>query len=149
MVLAAVLEADPRAGNQVLDGARHEDFAGPGKGRDAGADGNPDPHDLAVADLELAGLQAGTDLEADRPEQRPGVPGWCLAPVDDRELRDLVAAPGLERRYFDPARWSTSRSQLRSSTCRICGSMMSSPTLSSARSAAESGLAASSFILAA
>lgn len=56
---------------------------------------------------------------------------------------------GSDGRSLYPARESMNRSQLRNSSSRICGSMMSSPTSSSVRSSAESGLAASSFILAA
>jgi hypothetical protein len=62
-VLTTVLEQDARAGDQILDRARDEHFAGMSLGGDAGADVDGDPADLLVQELTLACMQPGSDLE--------------------------------------------------------------------------------------
>lgn len=69
VLLAPILELDARACDQVLDSARHEDFAGLSQGRDAGTDRDGNVNGLAVADLQLAGMETSPDLEADGPQR--------------------------------------------------------------------------------
>ena len=66
-MLAAVFESQAGTGNEVLDCARYQYFACSRQRRDSCADRHPDPHNLAVADLEFAGVQAGSDVDADVP----------------------------------------------------------------------------------
>src|SRR5438093_7035506 len=70
-VLAAVVELDPCAGNQVPDRARDEHLPGPGKLGHPCADMHGDARDVAVPRRHLAGVEPGTDLE---PDERDGVP---------------------------------------------------------------------------
>src|SRR2546421_119746 len=65
-VSAAVREPEPRAGDEVAHGARHQDLAGPGERRDAGADVHGDPAELRPHHLTFARVEAGADLEAER-----------------------------------------------------------------------------------
>src|SRR5437764_13783900 len=65
-VRAAVREPEPRAGDEVAHGARHQDLAGPGERRDAGADVHGDPAELRPHHLTLARVETGADLEAER-----------------------------------------------------------------------------------
>jgi hypothetical protein len=51
---AAILEAKPRAGDEILHGAGHEDLARLRRGRDPGADVDGDPAQLVGHDLALA-----------------------------------------------------------------------------------------------
>ena len=80
---AAVLKTESRSGHEVLDGARDEYVTRASERRDAGADRDRDPDDLAVADFALAGVETGPHLETDRSqriaegsggENRPGGP---------------------------------------------------------------------------
>src|SRR5690349_9610939 len=64
-MLPAVIELDPGAGDEVLHGARNEHLAGSRKRRDASADRDRDAFDLAVCDLTLAGMEAGTNVEVE------------------------------------------------------------------------------------
>src|SRR5918912_3540752 len=63
LVLAALLEGDPRAGDEVAHRARDEDLTRPGQRRDprAGVDG--DPAHLPVRELALAGVEPCAELE--------------------------------------------------------------------------------------
>ena len=62
---APLLEAETRAGNEVLDGAGHEDLACSGERGDAGADVHGDAADLVSDDLALARMQPRADLDAE------------------------------------------------------------------------------------
>src|SRR5207302_1218823 len=53
-----------RAGDELADGAGDEDLPGAGLGGDAGAEVDGDTADLAVHELDLAGVETGADLEA-------------------------------------------------------------------------------------
>src|SRR5207244_2564737 len=66
--LAPVDEDDPGAGDQVLDGTRHEHLAWISGGRDpcARVDGNP--ADLVAHQLALACVKPCADLNAERPD---------------------------------------------------------------------------------
>src|SRR5829696_1971399 len=65
LVLAAVLELDPRTCDEVLHGRRDENFAGSGERSYACADRDGDAGDLVVVQLALARVQAGTKLDAE------------------------------------------------------------------------------------
>ncbi len=140
-------------------GDRRAGMDGGGCGPGPGPDGRERPAHPGSA---LGGVPAPQPDHRDRagghPPGRAAVTaaarGWRAGAAGDGR-RDR-AAPGARRpdrrvgvgrpRSRYPARESINRSQLRSSTWRIRGSMMSSPTLSSARSSADAGLAARSFI---
>ena len=62
---AAVLEVDARAGGEVPDDAGDQHLAGSGLRRYPGADVDRDAFHLAADELYLAGVNAGTDLEAE------------------------------------------------------------------------------------
>ena len=64
---AAILELEPRAGDEVFHGARDEHLARVGLRRDARADVHGDARDLAVRELDLARVQPGTNVETERP----------------------------------------------------------------------------------
>jgi hypothetical protein len=55
---AAVLEADPGAGHEILDRSRNENFPGLGAGGDARAGVDGDACDFAIDYLALAGVEA-------------------------------------------------------------------------------------------
>src|SRR5437764_15260648 len=57
LVLTALLEGDPGAGDEVVHRARDEHLARPGEGRDARAGVDGDPAYLPVRDLALAGVE--------------------------------------------------------------------------------------------
>src|SRR5919197_1991522 len=59
LVGAALLEADPRAGHQVLNRARDQHLAGLREGGDASTRMHCDPRHLAVHQLALARVKAG------------------------------------------------------------------------------------------
>jgi len=63
-MLASVLEGDPRAGNQVLDRAGHQDLAGAGLGGDPRPDMHGDAADVLAHPFALASVQPGPDLQA-------------------------------------------------------------------------------------
>src|SRR5215203_3257401 len=54
LVLAVVIEANARPGDEVLDGARDEDIPGPSQSGDPGTCVHRDSRDLAVDELDLA-----------------------------------------------------------------------------------------------
>ncbi len=85
---AAFAEAEPRAGDEILDGARDEHFSGPRRLRDPGADVDCDPADLAVHHLALARVQAGAHVEAQVANtlgDRTGAADRARRPVETRE----------------------------------------------------------------
>src|SRR5919197_3887134 len=63
LVLAALLEVDPGAGDEVANGARDEHLARPGERRHARAGVHGDPAHLPVRQLALAGVEPGAQLE--------------------------------------------------------------------------------------
>src|SRR6187200_14316 len=63
---AAVLELDSRAGDQVLDRARDEDFARPRQRSDTGTHVDSDAGDTVPMHLALAGVEACPDRQANR-----------------------------------------------------------------------------------
>src|SRR5918996_174439 len=65
LVLAARLEDDPRAGHEILDGARDEDLSGRRVPRDARAHVHREARRLAVDQLALAGVDSGADVQAE------------------------------------------------------------------------------------
>jgi hypothetical protein len=64
-VLAAVLEAQPGADDEVLDRARHEHLAGRGRLFDACGDVHADAAQVVAEDLALAGVDADPELDAE------------------------------------------------------------------------------------
>src|SRR5207245_1646106 len=61
---AAVLEDDPRTGDQVLDRARGEDLAGAGQSSDTRTDVHGKAADVVAHAFALTRVEAGSDLEA-------------------------------------------------------------------------------------
>src|SRR6266508_5903029 len=113
---AAVLEADARAGGEVLDRPRHQHLAGFGDGRHPGGDVHGDPADLAVDHLAFPRVEADAHLDAEgasavsdratagdgagrtverREETIPG--GVDLAPGEALELPTHQRVMGLEK----------------------------------------------------
>ena len=66
LVRAAVFELEARAGDEVPDGARSEHLACARQRRHAGARVDGDAADFRTGELELAGVQAEPDLQAQR-----------------------------------------------------------------------------------
>src|SRR4051812_42552975 len=65
LVLAPGVEADPRADDQVLDGARDEHLARPGGAHHARADVHGEAADVVADHLALARMEPGPDLDAE------------------------------------------------------------------------------------
>jgi hypothetical protein len=61
-----ILEPDPRARHQILHGRGDDHLTGGGKRGQAGGDGHRDPAHIVAEQLDLAGVQAGPDLQAQR-----------------------------------------------------------------------------------
>jgi hypothetical protein len=62
---AAILERNPRAGDEILDGARNEHLSGLRLRRNAGADVDGDARHLAVDELAFARVQACAYIKAE------------------------------------------------------------------------------------
>ena len=71
IVRPSILEADPRSGDEVLDGARDEDLTGLGEGGDAGRDMDRHAPELAGDALGLAGWEPRSHLQ---PQAADSVP---------------------------------------------------------------------------
>src|SRR5918911_699338 len=113
LVLAALLEGDPGAGDEVAHRARDEDLTRPGQRRHprAGVDG--DPAHLPVRELALAGVEPRPELEPESPDRlldRVSRPDRACRPVKGGEeavaggvdlatavARELAADGGLVR----------------------------------------------------
>src|SRR5438477_4237938 len=69
---AAVVEGEPGAGDEILDGLRDEHLARPGERGDPcpGVDG--DAADLRPVELTFAGVDTGADLDAQLPDSLAG-----------------------------------------------------------------------------
>src|SRR5712664_4118844 len=63
---APVVELEAGAGDEILDGARHEHLARARIGGDARTCVDGDPRDLAVDELALACVKSGSDLDPER-----------------------------------------------------------------------------------
>src|SRR4029077_14264552 len=63
-VCAPVFENDPRTSDQILDGTRGEDLAGPGESSDTRTDVHGKSADVVTHSLALARVDAGSNLEA-------------------------------------------------------------------------------------
>jgi len=104
-VAAAVGEGAVGAGDQVANGPGDEHLAGGGLGHDPGGDVDGDPAEVAVAQLDLAGVEPGPDghvdvadlvAEGDRAGDRPaGAVEAGQEPVAGR--LDDAAAPLLDQ----------------------------------------------------
>src|SRR5687768_12266551 len=64
---AAVLELDPRSHDEVFHRARDQDLVRRSGGHDPSRQGACDPADVVAAQLHLAGVQPGPDLDAEPP----------------------------------------------------------------------------------
>ena len=124
LVDAAVVEVDAGAGDEILDGARDEHLARPGLRGDARADVDGDAGDLVVAELALARVQPGADVEAElahrvaRSRARSG--SRARRAVEGREEAvagrvDLAAADRVRARARTSAWWRSSSSRQRRS----------------------------------
>src|SRR6202035_5511557 len=65
LALAAVLEADPGADDEVLDCPRDDDLARLGQPENSGADVHGDPADVLTDHLDLSGVERGSQIEAE------------------------------------------------------------------------------------
>ena len=65
LVLAAILEADARAGDQVFDGAGDEHLAGVCERGDASTNVHGQPADVIAVELAFAGMDGGAHFEAE------------------------------------------------------------------------------------
>jgi hypothetical protein len=72
-LVAAVAEAQAGAGHQVLHGARYQNLTGTGERGDARTNVNGNAADIVANNLALAGMQAGANLNP----QRPYFFGYC------------------------------------------------------------------------
>ena len=77
LVLAGVLEREPRPRNEVLHGRGDEHLGSVGQRTDAGADVHTDPSGFPVDRFDLPGMQPGTNLE----------------PEGSHRIDDLLPAP--------------------------------------------------------
>ena len=79
-----VLELKPRPGYQIFDGARHEDLAGSGMGRDPRADVHRNTAQFRAYPLALARVQPSSDLDPQVMHRTPNRvrasdrPGWAI-----------------------------------------------------------------------
>jgi hypothetical protein len=101
---SAIREAQARASDQILDGARHQNLAGGGEGGDAGADVDGDAADVVADHFALAGVEPGSDLDAERRDflgDRAGATNAARGTVERPEKSvaggfDFVAAKARE-----------------------------------------------------
>ena len=63
---APIVEVDAGTYDKVLDGLGHQRLARPRQRCNAGSDVDGEAADVAAADLALAGVQPGVNLEAER-----------------------------------------------------------------------------------
>src|SRR5262245_6964947 len=63
LVLASIVELEPRTGDEILHRARHEDLVGLGERGDTLADVHRHASDVVAAKLELARVQSHTDVD--------------------------------------------------------------------------------------
>ena len=104
LALAPILEFDPGPGDEVLDGARHDDLRRLRGRRHALADVHREPADVVATKLDLAGVQADAhvDVQGGRGRtDRTRAANTARGPVERREepvtgRLDLVATEGLE-----------------------------------------------------
>src|SRR5205807_4013564 len=85
---AAILEHDPRAGHQVFDGARGEDFTGTRQSSDPRADVYRKAADVVAHPLALTGMNPGPDFEAGLAEtiaDRDGAAHGAGGPIERGE----------------------------------------------------------------
>src|ERR1051325_8392274 len=100
----AILELEPRAGNEIAHGARDEHLSRARLTGDARADVDGDAGQLVADDLAFAGVDARPDLQpdtADGVDRRSGTANRARRPVEAREEAvtggvDLAAAKALE-----------------------------------------------------
>src|SRR6185503_6819249 len=85
---ASVLESKAGPRDKVLDGAGHQDLAGPGGRGDPRADVNREPGNLVTMQLDLARVEACAHVESERPDSlghRAGASDGARRPVERRE----------------------------------------------------------------
>src|SRR5436309_901416 len=91
-----ILEAEPGAVYEIHDGCRDEDVAGVGDGHDPGRHMDRDPADVAGDHLNLSGVDAGSDREA---QALGGVADGSRGPngaLGSVELGEHAVAGGLD-----------------------------------------------------
>ena len=106
-MFAAVLETESRSGHEILDGARHEDLARAGERRDAGADRDRDPDDLAVAHLAFARMETGAHVDADGLQRLAEGRGGEDRPGRAVEGREEPVTRGVELPSLEPRELAT------------------------------------------
>src|SRR5262245_20692694 len=88
LALAAFLEVEARAGEEVADRARDEDFARTGGGRDPGADADGGAVRVGAHALDLAAVDARARVAAR--DDRRGAADGARRPVEAREHADAA-----------------------------------------------------------
>jgi len=84
-VFAPVLELDPRASDKDRHGSGREEFAGGGVVQYSGGHVDADPSDVFAPELDLAGMQASPDPDAQRSQRVPDracTPYGAAGPVE-------------------------------------------------------------------
>lgn len=66
---ASVLEDELGTNDKISNSARHDDFVRSGSRRDSGGDVDGKPSDVVAAQLDFAGVSAGSDGEPFRTER--------------------------------------------------------------------------------
>src|SRR5205085_6553659 len=96
LVLAALLEGDPGAGDEIAHRARDEHLARPGERRDprTGVDG--DAAHLAVRELALAGVESCAQLEPEAPHAVADRAGGADRPRRPVEGGEEAVAGGVD-----------------------------------------------------
>src|SRR6267143_2850967 len=94
-VVAAVGEREPRAHDEVLDGARYQHLPRPGHAGYAGADVHRNAPDVLVAEVDLPGVETRADLDPERAHVFAYRPGTVDAPRLSVECGQHAVAGGL------------------------------------------------------
>src|SRR4051794_1097891 len=96
MVRAEFGEPQARPRDKVLDRPRDEDLARPGKSGNPRPDVDRQPTDAVAAQLHLARVKPGSDLEAQRTDARNDGQGRSDRPAGAIECREEAIAGGID-----------------------------------------------------
>src|SRR5262245_14271633 len=101
-MLAALLEHDARAGDEILHGLGDEHLAGACEARHAGTRRHRDPTQLSLDPLALAGVEPGTDLQPERANCLPDRQRALDRAAGAVERREEAVAGGVELLAAEP-----------------------------------------------